>query len=324
MNPRKLAPMTSLGLSLCLLCSCGEEVIYADETGDTGEPETVDTDDTSPRIVWDSQRAETADTFYGVYASGRGVYVVSSESGLYSYTSAGGWGHEELETDEEDLNAIWGQGQSETLVWVATGDAGWVVHHDSMGTMPQDLGTSNFEGIDGSGPNALVAVGWGGAYVFEGSSWLYEALPNHERLNDVWVAGSAAMAVGEEGAIVRRQGGSWVAMESPVSKALYGVDGAADNDLWAVGEDGVVLHFDGSLWTQQEAFTQQTLWDVYAPAASSVYVVGNNGTAFQYNGQTWTEMGTGVEENLYAVHGSSPTDCWAVGNRGTALHYTGG
>lgn len=305
------------------LTACEDKPITVPDTGETGEEPTDDTDDTSPRVVWQDQRAETADTFYGVYASGRGVYVVSSEAGLYTFTSSTGWDNDEQAVDEEDLNGIWGQGQAETLEMVAVGDAGYVVRQSYSGTVVEDLGTSNFEAIDGTSTTDLVAVGWGGAYTYNGIAWTYEALPNHERLNDVWVTGSSAIAVGEDGAILRREGGSWVAMESPVDDGLYGVDGSGDTDLWAVGQDGIVLHFDGSVWTQQEAFTGQSLWAVYAPSSSAVYVVGNNGTAFRYDGTTWIEMPTGVSENLYAIHGASSYDCWAVGNRGTALHYTG-
>lgn len=315
---------SGLFLFALILGGCEDKPITADDTGPQDSETEPDDTDTAGQVVWVSERAETADTFNGVYASGRGVYVVSTESGLYTYTSSTGWVTEELAVEEEDLNGLWGQGQSETLEYVAVGDAGWVVHHDSGTAVVEDLGTSNFEAVDGSGSGFFVAVGWGGAYTTEGTTWTYEALPNHERLNDVWVTGSSAIAVGEDGAILRREGGNWVVMQSPVDEALYGVDGSADNDLWAVGQDGLVLHFDGSVWSQVEAFTSQSLWAVYAPSTTSVFVVGNNGTAHHYNGQEWRPLLTGVDENLYAIHGASTTDCWAVGNRGTALHYTGG
>jgi len=312
-------------LTALFIGACDDKPITVDDTGDTTEDSTPpDTEDTALEVVWQSVRAETSDTFNGVYASGRGVYVVSSDSGLYTYTSSTNWTNEELSVDEEDLNGVWGQGQDETLEYVLVGDAGWVVQYDINGVTTEDLGTANFEAVDGASTSFMVAVGWGGAYSFDGVAWTYETLPDHERLNDVWVTGTSAIGVGEEGAIVRRQAGAWVAMESPATGALYGVDGAGDTDLWAVGQDGLVLHFDGSLWTQHEAFTSQSLWAVYAPSATSVFVVGNNGSAYHYNGTAWRALLTGVEENLYAIHGASSSDCWAVGNRGTALHYTGG
>ncbi len=307
--------------------ACDDKPITVDDTGDTSGdtvPDDTGEDTTEPQVVWQSLRAETSDTFNGVYASGRGVYAVASESMLYTYTASTGWTSQELATDEEDLKGIWGQGQGETLEYLAVGDAGWVVQYDYSGSVIEDLGTANFEAVDAASTAFMVAVGWGGAYTNEGMGWTYDTLPNHERLNDVWVTASTAIAVGEEGAIVRREGGNWVAMESPTDDGIYGVDGAADNDLWAVGQDGLLLHFNGSTWSQEESFTSQSLWAVFAPAPSSVFAVGNNGTAFHYNGQSWREIPTGVEENLYAVHGASATDCWAVGNRGTALHYIGG
>ncbi|MFH1469192.1 MAG: hypothetical protein ABIO70_32690 [Pseudomonadota bacterium] len=310
----------SLLLPLLVLGACKDDLILADDTGETGDSTPEDTDDTQPHSVWDDQRAETSSTFNGVYASGRGVFVVASGGEFWTFRSATGWTSEALDVEEEELNGIWGVGSDESMIWVAVGDAGKIARSEGGNTTVVDLGTANFETADGSA-DALTAVGWGGVYAWDGTDWNYQTLPNHERLDDVWVSGSTAIGVGEEGAIVRRQGGTWVAMESPTDQALYGIDGAADTDLWAVGKDGVVLHFDGSVWTEQESFTSQSLWDVYAPSTSSVFVVGNNGVAFHYDGATWQSLPTGVDENLYAVSGSSASDCWAVGNRGTALHY---
>jgi len=310
-------------LLICLALACGEDPITG-ETADTGEePDTEDTQDTEPVPVWDEQRIETADTLNSVYASGQGIYVAASDGTFYNYKASTGWVGEQLEVEEEDLNGIWGSGSGDTLSWVVVGDAGQVVQYTTGTTSVTDLGTANFEAVDGTVADTLTAVGWGGAFTWNGIEWTYETLPGNERLNDVWVSGTSAIGVGEEGAILRREGGSWVSMTSPTELALFGVGGAADNDLWAVGQDGVVLHFNGSLWEEQESFTLQSLWAVYAPTTSAVYVVGNNGTAFRYDGEAWSELYTGVDENLYAVHGASTADCWAVGNRGTALHYTG-
>ncbi len=322
-----MKPITHMLCSLPLFLSlgaCGEDLIVdTSETGQETEPDTVDTDDTDPVPVWTDERAETSDTFNGVYASGRGVYTVANDGKLWTYASSTGWTDQELEVDEEEINGIWGQGNQDALVWVAVGNAGKVAHYAGGDVTVNDLGTASSEAVDGTSADGLIAVGWGAAYSWDGASWTYEPLPNHESLWDVWVSGSSAIGVGEDGAIVRREGGSWVAMESPTGEALYGVDGAADNDLWAVGQDGVLLHFNGTMWEQRESFTEQTLWAVYAPSSAHVYAVGNNGTAYHYDGSSWSELYTGVDSNLYDVHGTSETDCWAVGNRGTALHYTG-
>lgn len=318
MTRRTLLPLL---LPLAIAAACEDEPILVDDTAETGDT-TQDSDETEPETVWTEERAETSATFNGLYASGRGVYVAATGGEFWTFKSATGWTSEVLDVDEEDLNGIWGTGAEETLTWVAVGDAGKVVRFEAGAAGVVDLGTANFETAAGSA-GALTAVGWGGVYAWDGSEWSYQALPNRERLNDVWSVGSAAIGVGEEGAIVRRQDGAWVAMESPTDLALYAIDGAADTDLWAVGKDGVVMRFDGTTWTVQEAFTEQSLWDVYAPATTSVFVVGNNGDAFHFDGLSWKSLPTGVDENLYAVHGSSEADCWAVGNRGTALHYTG-
>ncbi|MBK6535930.1 MAG: hypothetical protein IPF99_42285 [Deltaproteobacteria bacterium] len=63
---------------------------------------------------------------------------------------------------------------------------------------------------------------------------------------------------------------------------LYGVWGAAPNDVWAVGEGGTILHWDGARWSSIPSNTTATLRSVWGASAGDVWAVGDNGTAVHY------------------------------------------
>lgn len=316
-----------LPLVILALMGCEDDKDTAtppEDTAPTEDTSAQDTAETDPEPVWYDETMETSITFNEVYASGRGIYVTGTEGTLWRYKSSTGWAEVEVEVDDENLNGIWGSGSEDELLYVVVGDAGWVGRYSGGTLTVEDLGTNNFESVDGLSSTELVAVGWGGAYSYDGITWTYEELPSGVRLNDVWVHDDLIVGVGEDGVIVTRSDGTWTSQESPVSESLHGVSGSAANDVWAVGKDGTVVHYDGSDWNEvEESPTSQTLWSVWAASGTAIYAVGNGGEAWRYDGSNWSSLPTGVTNNLYHVHGASETDCWAVGNRGGALHYTG-
>ncbi len=296
-----------------------------DDTSSTVDTDVDDTDTSppEPEPVWNQWPAGTSSTLNGVYASGEGVYVAGTGAGAYVGGADTDW--VALETgldDEEDFGDLWGQGAGATLELAFAGTSGNVVRFSGGAWTTEDLGTSNHEGIGGSGPNALYAVSWGGIYHFDGTAWIFEAPPNDARLNDVWASGEDAFAVGEGGALLRRDAtNGWTALDAGTDVDLNGVAGTAINDVWAVGADGVALHYDGAAWTATDTGVTEPLWAVFAPGSNAVYAVGNNGVAIYWNGAEWTSLPTGVSNNLYAVHGATAVNVWAVGNRGMALQY---
>lgn len=314
-------PSSLLLLSLLAACDGGEK---PEDSGDTatGDTDTADTSEPDVVPVWEEHRVETSSTLQGIYASGEGVYVVGTGGKAWVGGATDAWASMDPEVDENDLTDLWGSGAGTTLELVAPAKSGYVARFTGGAWTVEDLGTSNHEGIGGSGIEALFAVGWGGIYRFDGAAWTFEAPPNNERLNDVYGVGEEAIAVGEEGAIVRRAAiGTWEAQDAGVSVNLNGVAGVSVDDVWAVGDEGTVVHWDGAAWTVVDAGTTASLWAVFAPSATAVYVVGNNGTALRWDGAAFEELPTGVDNNLYAIHGVSADNVWAVGNRGMAIQY---
>jgi len=313
------------------LAACDSEK----DTSDTEPDVDTDTDtDTEPEAVWEQERAETSESLQGVYASGQGVFAVSTGGRLWTYRAASGWSDEDGGTEGEDLNDIWGVGSGDTMEAWAVGDAGNLIHFIDEGYNNYDVGTGNFEAVGGPSTNWLFFAGYGGVYFYDGDAWTYETVPAGARINDVWATVDIAFAVGEDGLLLRRVSAAkgWEMMTSPTDLPLFAVGGATAADLWAVGQDGIVLRLTGSDWVEFDAdpdpkspgvqrFTGQSLWDVWGIQNDAVYAVGNNGTAFVWDTETWTELPTGVDNNLYAVHGSTAYDVWAAGNRGMAIHY---
>lgn len=85
-------------------------------------------------------------------------------------------------------------------------------------------------------------------------------------------------AVGDSGVLLRGQAkGSWTAITSGTSAALWGTGGAS-NEMFAVGEQGTILHSRdlGATWAPQASGTMQTLRGVTYDA--DPIAVGAGGT----------------------------------------------
>lgn len=171
---------------------------------------------------------------------------------------------------------------------------------------------------------------------FDGTTW--ESLD--PGLNEPlwWAHGFAdgpVFVVGDHGAIARYENGTWETMDAGVpGTLLYGVWGAAPDDMWAVGgptqtrvtgiepEGDVVLHYDGTSWERVEiqalidkpASQGDNLFKVWGASASEVFIVGDSGLALHYDGSEWTKQETGESGSpLFTVVGRSADDVYAVG-----------
>jgi hypothetical protein len=159
---------------------------------------------------------------------------------------------------------------------------------------------ANLRGIHGLGPDALLAVGaedyqpgGGGAlprvFRFEPASgrWSREALPTDLGtgfLRGVSVVdGQRAYAVGDQGLVLERQGGTWRKLPAP---------GTAD------------------------------LLDVVAFHPTAVLVLSQQSGVFLhlYNGETWSAPYPQAHP-LLSLDALGPTEQWAAGQGGTLVHW---
>lgn len=145
----------------------------------------------------------------------------------------------------------------------------------------------------------------------------------------------SAWAVGEGGTVLHRTpgvDGIWSLQDTrgavSAEVTLYGVWGAAADDIYAVGGSltnselpVAIAHFDGQQWLPipTDGLPGETLFKVWGLAANDIWAVGANGTALHFDGAEWTATVTDASARLTAVWGTGPDDVYAVGGLGTGV-----
>lgn len=200
-----------------------------------------------------------------------------------------------FEPGEQWLLSVWGPAPDDlyTVGGQARPSRGVIFHRDAAGWSEVDTGLGEVPLLN----------------------WVYGFGPD-----DLFV-------VGERGAILHYDGSAWTAQESGTMESLWGVWGAAPDDVYAVGgipfAGGVptVLHYDGSAWStvelpELERANVFAFFKVWGSGPSDVYVVGQRGVVMHYDGSAWTEMGIGATQDLISVWGTGPDRVAIVGGRG--------
>lgn len=180
-----------------------------------------------------------------------------------------------------------------------------------------------------SEPDAGV-VTWTQAFDTTNTGWLLNAWGSAP--NDVYAVGGRADA----GVVMHFDGAAWQQATLGVSAPLLNWSfGFSATDVFTVGNDGTVLHFDGTRWSRQPTPTTQPLWGVWGAAPNDVWAVGGNGmvpnaTLLHFDGTAWTtETGLPTLQKqrvgqFLKVWGTSADDVYVVGQRGVVLHRTQG
>ena len=143
----------------------------------------------------------------------------------------------------------------------------------------------------------------------------------------VWAADAAlsqAYAVGQNGLILHRSGGTWqketakTTAGNPITSNLYAVAAVTPDIVYAVGDAGVVIRRAAGVWTQegQELMATTGLFGVTVITGGEVIVVGDGGLVArrQTTGVYIGEDTTGIASaNLRAVSGNLLDGLYAVG-----------
>lgn len=203
-----------------------------------------------------------------------------------------------------------------------------------------DVDVGVFLSVWGDGAAPLYVVGGqtqedqltvGAMYRYDGAAWNPETLPESTfSLNWVFGVDGRRMAVGDFGEILMRDGdeGAWTELSCMTTLPLWGVWGAAADDLWIVGGDGfdrdpILCHYDGVEVTQvalpEPSMETHALFKVWGTAADDVYAVGDNGWIVHYDGVEWTEQASGTVSDLISLWGTGPDDILAVGGRASGV-----
>lgn len=205
--------------------------------------------------------------------------------------------------------------------WTPTFDAsqtGWLL--DTWGPSPSDL-------YSVGGTTTAGAV-----MHFDGQSWSPLSLGVATPLLN-WCFGFGpddVTMVGNGGTVLHFDGKTWQQQPTPTTQNLWGVWGAAPNDLWSVGGDGLadgqatLLHFDGAAWTAQAlpSLQKANVWQllkVWGTAANDVYAVGQRGVVIHFDGTVWSEELAGASDDLVSLWGTGPDRVVAVGGRSNGI-----
>jgi hypothetical protein len=178
------------------------------------------------------------------------------------------------------------------------------------GTAPSDVYAVGADPNDGRGPYVVHYDGSGWKRLDTGASgdlWWISVTPID---GDFYMAGAGGLILQFD-----PSSGKFTQQTTPNTSQLFGIWGAAANNLWAVGGDsqnqGVVWHYDGMHWTVVDVSSvlpsgegSTILYKVWGRSASDVFAVGETGVVLHYDGMNWSAVASGVSNALFTVHGS--------------------
>ncbi|MBM4357349.1 MAG: hypothetical protein FJ096_04490 [Deltaproteobacteria bacterium] len=199
------------------------------------------------------------------------------------------------------LISVWGTDAKN--VWAVGGDAG-----------------------DGDGPMTMH---------FDGTRWTRHLTGKQ---GDLWwvhgFEGGPLFMGGTKGQILRYEGGAFEPMATPASAGtIFGIWGAAPDDVWAVGgagstpTGGFLWHYDGKTWSPSPLApstlaAEATVFKAWGTRADDVWFVGTGGLILHYDGKAIEKVESPIQETLFTVNGASGR-VYAVGADGVILENAG-
>lgn len=271
---------------------------------------------------WTQYLSNVSQELRGVWLDPSGDAWAVGAAGTMLRWASGAWSN--LQTGVRvELRDAWAASPDD--VWVV-GAAGALLHGVS-GTWTPVAGTSlDCDSVTGQNASNVWAACQNNVLKWNGATWAVEYMaPAGVVLSSLWTGGGDVWAVATNGTTYRRRTGSWAAVTSPTTSALYGASGNGQSDVWAAGFNSTVLHGDGNTWTVVPTTGLPTtlLYSILAMSPTDVWVVGTGGLIGHYDGTSWTSVTSPTTALLRHIHGSAGNDLWTVGAAGTVLHWDG-
>ena len=260
-----------------------------------------------------------------VWAGGGGGYLAHNATG--DLTDAGAW-------------EILDSGSSAPLTSVfALGSHGFWSSTNGLweSTSPVRLASTAIYGIHGLSESDVWAVG-PGALLHRTAPGSFPTQTWPGETASVWlqgvamVPGGGAWAVGDQHAVLTRDGGTWSRLRNDgnVNSGTYhDVWTAAGAPVIAVGGDPIRLAYwdaGAQVMSRINLGFSEELWGVWGSSANDIWAVGQSRRIVHFDGGGWSELpqnpmcgSTDFEE----VSGTGPDDVWIVGTNGCVLHWTG-
>lgn len=177
------------------------------------------------------------------------------------------------------------------------------------GTSAHDVWAVGADARDGSGPTVLH---------FDGDAW--QRVSTGQAQGDLWwvfgFEGGPVYMGGAGGVILRQDEGSadgaFTLMDTPGTDTVFGIWGAAPDEVWAVGgasdsAGGFAWRLRSGTWEPEpsvpaEVAADAAIWKIYGTSASDAWAVGSNGVALHWDGAAFTPGETGIGSSLFTVH----------------------
>jgi hypothetical protein len=208
------------------------------------------------------------------------------------------------------------------------------------------VSASALNGVSGSGPNDIWAVGQNSSTSFiehwNGQSWSHVASPAGEppdgQLNavsadsptDAWAGGSAMNANDQVVPLIEHWNGTqWSVSPNAIGAGsgrseILSIAAISPADVWALAAVGknnpaVIEHWNGTQWSIVSLPVSGTLHGLSAVSANDVWAVGNDGLILNWNGTQWIQVANpaGQGAALEGVDALSANDVWAINLLGT-------
>jgi hypothetical protein len=222
---------------------------------------------------------------------------------------------------------IWGSAADDVFI---LRDGNSVLHYDGTAwTDGPAYATPSFRDVWVDAQGGAFAVGASGT-VYRGETsgygrrWYRMPSGTEENLMGVWGDGDDAVAVGDQGTILRYAGADWNPMASGVSVNLQDVWVASANRMFAVGDAGTILRFTGTDWNPMASGVSARLTAVWGTSTQHSVAVGEDGIILQFSGAVWDSVTSPTTADLFGVWGVSDDNMVAVGEVGTVLVFRSG
>jgi hypothetical protein len=218
---------------------------------------------------------------------------------------------------------------------------------------PASASASSLNGVSGSGPGDIWAVGQNAGTSFiehwNGQSWSHVASPAGEppdgQLNavsadspaDAWAGGSAMNANDQVVPLIEHWNGTqWSVSPNAIGAGsgrseILSIAAISPADVWALAEVGknfpaVIEHWNGTQWSIVSLPVSGTLHSLSAVSANDVWAVGNDGLVLNWNGTQWSQVANpaGQGAALEGVDALSANDVWAINLLGTVTEQWNG
>src|SRR5580692_4731615 len=178
---------------------------------------------------------------------------------------------------------------------------------------PASVSASSLNGVSGSGPSDIWAVGQNAGTSFiehwNGQSWSQVASPASEppdgQLNavsadsptDAWAGGSAMNVNSLVTPLIEHWNGTqWSVSPGAINNGrILSIAATSPADAWALtvagkGSPAVIEHWNGSTWSIVSLPVTATLHGLSAVSANDVWAVGNDGVILNWNGTQWSQV----------------------------------